>query len=181
MNSITTITKYPIRPFEKKDAIGVTDLHNRSYSRHAPYIHGEFEDIPYAADVYDQSNEAFVVKPGVKDRHIEIVACGGIKRISDEIAEIVRMRVDPVVQNMGFGSEMLEHLETIAVAQGYTHARVTTVVEWIRKNEDGTRTIVPEVRSADFYENHGYQPETSFTVIENGSTKLVLEKRLVDK
>ncbi|CAN5364395.1 helix-turn-helix domain-containing GNAT family N-acetyltransferase [soil metagenome] len=56
----------------------------------------------------------------------EVLACGGIQRISDEAAEIKRMWVAPAWRGYGLAGRMLRHLEGLAAAAGHTVVRLDT-------------------------------------------------------
>jgi GNAT superfamily N-acetyltransferase len=49
-----------------------------------------------------------------------LVACGGIRSVGGEVAEIKRMYVDPLVRRRGLARAMLAQLEAMARAAGYT-------------------------------------------------------------
>jgi GNAT superfamily N-acetyltransferase len=56
----------------------------------------------------------------------EAVAGGGVRRLSDDVAEIKRMYVRPQFRSRGVARELLAALEDAAVALGYTAARLDT-------------------------------------------------------
>lgn len=56
----------------------------------------------------------------------DVIACGAIQRISDDVAEIKRMWVDPTWRGYGLAGRMLRHLEELAATEGYTVIRLDT-------------------------------------------------------
>lgn len=56
----------------------------------------------------------------------EAVAGGGLRRLSDEVAEIKRMYVRPPARSRGVARELLAALEEAAVSLGYAAARLDT-------------------------------------------------------
>lgn len=62
--------------------------------------------------------------------HVEIgpaiVACGGVRRLDDEIAEIKRMYVAPIARRRGVASALLARLEDEARALGCRAVRLDT-------------------------------------------------------
>lgn len=55
-----------------------------------------------------------------------VVACGGVLRVADTIAEIKRMWVHPRTRGQGLGKRMLTELETLVVALGYSRVILDT-------------------------------------------------------
>ena len=58
-----------------------------------------------------------------------IVAMGGLMRLSDDRAEIRRMRIHPDVQRKGLGSQMLSALEQRAAELGFGTLTLETTVQ----------------------------------------------------
>jgi GNAT superfamily N-acetyltransferase len=56
----------------------------------------------------------------------EAVAGGGLRRLTDEVAEIKRMYVRPAARSRGVARALLAALEDEAVSLGYTAARLDT-------------------------------------------------------
>jgi GNAT superfamily N-acetyltransferase len=56
----------------------------------------------------------------------EVVAGGGVRRLSDGIAEIKRMYVAPTHRGRGLGRRLLEGLEAAAADLGYARVRLDT-------------------------------------------------------
>jgi ribosomal protein S18 acetylase RimI-like enzyme len=55
-----------------------------------------------------------------------VVAGGGVRRLSDGVAEIKRMWVAPELRGQGLGRRLLEGLEAAAVDLGYRRVRLDT-------------------------------------------------------
>jgi GNAT superfamily N-acetyltransferase len=56
----------------------------------------------------------------------EVVAGGGVRRLSDGVGEIKRMFVRPAARSRGMAAELLEALEGMATALGYRSVRLDT-------------------------------------------------------
>jgi GNAT superfamily N-acetyltransferase len=56
----------------------------------------------------------------------DAVAGGGLRRLTDEVAEIKRMYVRPAARSRGVARALLAALEDAAVSLGYTAARLDT-------------------------------------------------------
>ncbi len=71
---------------------------------------------------YHPPSGAFVVATSDGDP----VACGGIQRLGEQLAEIKRMWVSTAWRGAGLGSRMLAHLESQARGLGYVRVRLDT-------------------------------------------------------
>jgi GNAT superfamily N-acetyltransferase len=56
----------------------------------------------------------------------DAVACGAMRRLSDDTAELKRMWVSPDVRGRGVGRSLLEALEEVGRAMGYRRLRLDT-------------------------------------------------------
>lgn len=72
----------------------------------------------------------------------EIVAMGAIKKISDEVAEIKRMRVHPKYQRRGFGQQIYNELESRARNKGFKKLILDS--------------SVPQTAALSFYAKNGF-------------------------
>ncbi|MDE5446248.1 GNAT family N-acetyltransferase [Bradyrhizobium hipponense] len=129
-----------LRRFESGDSDGVWHLH-RTASQDVGVCgpEGAWEDdLRHIEEVYVGSGGDFVVA------HIgaRLGAMGGLKPVDDDVAELKRMRVDPVFQRRGLGRRVLRELESRAVALGF---------KWIVLD---TTTI--QVGAQRLYETAGY-------------------------
>ena len=99
----------------------------------------EEADLRTIEQIYFQSGGEFLVAllGGV------VIAMGGFQRLSNDLAELRRMRIRKDLQGQGYGGRLLQELERIAF-------------------QSGIRTISFETAKArpltlEFYHNHGYQ------------------------
>ncbi|MFC7442534.1 GNAT family N-acetyltransferase [Laceyella putida] len=106
-----------IRRYQPSDRSDVIALHYRSLpGTGANPGEGPWDDdLTKIEEVYLQSGGEFLV--GVLDE--QLIAMGAIKRKTDTLAEIKRMRVHPLHQRKGFGQQMLHALEQRALELGY--------------------------------------------------------------
>lgn len=111
-----------IRRFEKNDKDAVLDLHKRALEKHDKISAGTFNDFDDIESVYIEPGGDFVV--GTIDG--VIVAIGGLKKFSDKVGEIKRMRVEPVLHRRGFGQAILDRLEHRALELGFNCLELDT-------------------------------------------------------
>jgi ribosomal protein S18 acetylase RimI-like enzyme len=107
-----------IRRYEPADADTVLALHRDGLA-----LVGLFpgDGVYYEYDLY-QLEELYLRHGGeflLGERKGVRVAMGGLRRLDDERAEMVRLRVSPPVQRLGFGTAMVLALEERAVELGY--------------------------------------------------------------
>lgn len=106
-----------IRRYRPEDHDRLWAIHNRalqSVSAHAG--NGDWDDdLHHVSEVYLRNKGEFYVG----ELEGRIVAMGGLKRISDDTAEVKRMRVDPPHQGAGYGKTILRALELRARELGY--------------------------------------------------------------
>ncbi|MCK1341737.1 GNAT family N-acetyltransferase [Bradyrhizobium sp. 38] len=150
-----------LRRFESGDSDDAWHLH-RSASQDVGVCgpEGAWEDdLRNIGEVYIASGGDFVVA------HIgpRFAAMGGLKPFDDDIAELKRMRVDPVFQRRGFGRRVLRELESRAVALGF---------KWIMLD---TTTI--QVGAQRLYESAGYVRRREGML--HGYAVIFYEKRLI--
>lgn len=150
-----------LRRFESGDSDDVWHLH-RSSSQHVGVCgpEGAWEDdLRNIGEVYIASGGDFVVA------HIgpRLAAMGGLNPFDDNVAELKRMRVDPVFQRRGFGRRVLRELESRAVALGF---------KWIMLD---TTTI--QVGAQRLYESAGYVRRREGML--HGYAVIFYEKRLI--
>ncbi|MGY0571699.1 GNAT family N-acetyltransferase [Bradyrhizobium sp. RDM12] len=149
-----------LRRFESGDSDGVSYLH-RSASQDVGVCgpEGTWEDdLRNIEQVYIGSGGDFVVA------HIgpRLAAMGGLKPFDDDVAELKRMRVDPILQRRGLGRTVLRELESRAVALGF---------KWIMLD---TTTI--QIGAQRLYESAGYVRRREGML--HGYAVIFYEKRL---
>ncbi|MDD5191083.1 MAG: GNAT family N-acetyltransferase [Dehalococcoidales bacterium] len=91
-----------------------------------------------------------------------IVCMGALRKKSDSVGEIKRMRVHPDFQHQGYGQVILDKLENIAKEYGYTSLVLDTTTK--------------QIQAQNFYQKNGYH-ETNRTVYA-GLEIIFYEKRL---
>ena len=102
--------------------------------------HGEWdEDLKNIPAVYSKAGGAFFVA----EFEGEVVGMGTLKRVSDNTAEVKRMRVSPEHQGQGLGTRLLELVENKAKELGYK--------ELILDTSDRQKAAI------HIYKKHGYK------------------------
>ncbi|MFB6128750.1 MAG: GNAT family N-acetyltransferase [Halorhabdus sp.] len=115
------------------------------------------QDLRWIEEAYLRSDGEFLVA----ERDGRIVACGGLL-VDGEMAELVRIAVDPAHQRAGHGTAILDELEATAGERGCERITLTTA----RRQQAATR----------FYPGRGYELVGTRPV--NGYTLLDYEKSL---
>jgi GNAT superfamily N-acetyltransferase len=119
-------------------------------------------DLRAVEEVYLRSRGEFLL--GFIDERL--VAMGGFKRLSDDLAELRRMRIARELQGRGYGAELLRELELRAVQSGIR----TLCLDAARRRP----------LTLEFYRKHGYE-ETGrgfYGVVETVRFKKVLDERI---
>jgi ribosomal protein S18 acetylase RimI-like enzyme len=149
-----------IRQYQASDHDEVEKLHILGLQRAGAYLgNGPWDDdVHHIEEVYLNNRGEFLV--GVHEGRI--IAMGGFRKTSDELAEIKRMRVHPDFQGRGFGQIILDELETRARALGYTCLHLDT--------------SVVQVAARQLYLKNGFQ-ETGREV-HRGLECILFEKRI---
>lgn len=134
------MTKLVIRQYQPSDKEEVFNLHVRALKNENAYLYTgvwekDFKDIE---GIYLNNRGEFLV--GMKDNRI--VAMGGLRKTTEDIVELRRMRVDPAFQRMGFGQMILNVLEKKARELRYK------VIE--------LQTTIKQVSAQKFYIKNGY-------------------------
>lgn len=107
-----------IRDYKIEDHDEVQKLHEVALKATGAYVstgnwNDDFKDIE---GIYLKTGGEFVV--GIVD--CKIVAMGAFRKISEDVAEIKRMRVHPDFQRQGFGQKIYNELENRAKTKGFT-------------------------------------------------------------
>jgi GNAT superfamily N-acetyltransferase len=115
-----------IRPYKSEDHDAVWNLHNVALWKVGAHAgNGPWDDdLHKIEEVYLNNGGEFLV--GLLDGRI--VAMGAIKRLTDQKAEVKRMRVHPDYQRRGFGQQILTALEACALKLGYSTLTLDTAV-----------------------------------------------------
>lgn len=114
-------------------------------------LHKDLDDIENG---YIKNKGEFLV--GVIEN--QIIAMGALSRVSENIAELKRMRVDPDFQRNGFGQKMLVSLEKRAKELGYNTIQLDTTIKLIGAQKLYEKNGYIEVRR----ETMGWPEETIF-------------------
>ena len=110
------------------------------------------------------------LKAGAEDmvclilRDGQAVACGVLREVDEERAELTRLYVKPEFRRKGYARQLLDTLETQAMFQGF--GAVCVAVE---KNQKELQTLL---RSMEYQPEKGWKPELS------GVSFVVLGKQL---
>jgi len=116
-----------IRRYEPGDKRAVRRLHDDALNEVGAHLGaGPWDDdLDEIEGVYLESGGEFLV--GILEE--EVIAMGAIKRVSQDAAEVKRMRVRPCLQGRGYGQAMLDALHRRAAGLGYTTLRLDTTVQ----------------------------------------------------
>lgn len=116
-------------------------------------------DLVALEDVYLQSRGEFLL--GFLGQRL--VAMGGFKRLSDDLAELRRMRIARELQGRGYGTLMLRELERRAFQSGIR----TLCLETARRRP----------LTLEFYRKHGYREtgRSSYGAVETVRFKKTLD------
>ncbi len=150
-----------LRRYQQADHDAVWQLHVLGLQSVGAYAgHGQWDDdLHNIEQVYLNNRGTFLVS----EDEGRIVAMGALRYITNERAEIKRMRVHPDVRGRGFGQEMLQALETEAIALGYT----TLFLD--------TSTL--QIAAQHLYRKNGFR-ETGETKVMRGFTDIFFEKSI---
>ena len=118
--------KLKIRRYRKSDLNEVKNLHVLALKDADAYLgSGQWDDdINHIEEVYLKDGE-FIV--GLLNK--EVIAMGAIKKISNEIAEIKRMRTHPNFQRKDYGQLILNRLEKRAQVLGFKKLQLDTTIK----------------------------------------------------
>ena len=146
-----------IRQYQTIHKEAVWDLHNIALSQVGAHLGpGPWDDdFQNIEGVYLANNGEFLVG----EYEGQVVAMGAIKKSSNELAEIKRMRVHPSFQGRHFGTAILEALEGRAKELGYKVLHLDTTIK-----QDIAQIL---------YKNHGFRETT------RESDMIFMEKTLI--
>ncbi len=143
-----------IRQYQPADKKSVFELHVRALENEKARMYtGHWEeDFNNIEGIYLQNRGDFLVG----EISGKIVAMGGLRKMTNEIVEVRRMRVDPDFQRRGLGQEILDALELKAKELGYKIIQLNTSAK--------------QVPAQKFYLKNGYKEirrETEGWVVDN--------------
>jgi len=132
--------KLLIRKYQDSDKDEVFKLHVRALKNENAYMYTDkwekdFEDIE---GIYLNNKGAFLI--GTLDN--KIIAMGGLRKLTKDIVELRRMRVDPFYQRKGYGKMILDSLEKRAKKLEYKIIQLNTSLK--------------QVSAQKFYKKNGY-------------------------
>jgi GNAT superfamily N-acetyltransferase len=122
------VSQLRIRRYSPDDHVTVVALHQECLAQVGLWPgDGVYYDDDFARveEVYLRARGEFLVGE-VQD---EIAAMGGLRRVSDGIAEMVRLRVRPDQQGQGYGAALVTVLQERALELGYRVLRADTTVK----------------------------------------------------
>lgn len=149
-----------IRRYQLADQEAVWSLHNLALREAGAYAgNGPWDDdLRHVEAAYLSSGGEFLV--GTLEGRV--VAMGGLRRRSAEVAEVKRMRVHPGVQRRGYGRAVLAALERRARQLGYVRLVLDTTTR--------------QRAAIALYQGHGFVVTGRTTVA--GMATLLMAKRL---
>ena len=135
------MSEFLIRQYKPSDKEEVFRLHIETMKAAGAYAEtGNWdEDFDDIEGIYINNGGDFVV--GILDG--VIVASGALKKITEKVVELKRMRVSIPLQHHGYGRKILSYLEARAKILGYE----TIELDTLEKQTEARR----------FYENNGYK------------------------
>ena len=115
-----------IRRYEPEDREAVWRLHNEALDEVGAHLgNGPWDDDLHGIEAaYLEAGGEFLV--GILDGRV--VAMGALRRVSSEVAEVKRMRVEPALQGRGYGQALLDALHHRAAELGHSTLRLGTAV-----------------------------------------------------
>ena len=138
-----------IRRYEPADREAVWNLHSVTMKA----VDGSDADVSWATDLRDvdasflQTGGDFLL--GRLDG--QLVAMGGLRKVSEAAAEIGRMRVHPDFQRRGLGQTILQSLEASAHKLGFRQLLLETPVEQTSAQQLYMKHGFCEVRRGELY------------------------------
>lgn len=138
------MTKLVIRQYQPSDKEEVFQLHVRALKNEDAYMYTgvwekDFDDIE---GIYLENKGEFLV--GLINH--KIVAMGSLRKMTEDIVELRRMRVDPTFQRRGFGQMILDSLEKKAKELGYKIIEIQTTIKQVPAQKFYIKNGYTEVR-----------------------------------
>jgi len=149
------LDKMKIRQYKTSDKDDVIDLHKLALEKTGAWIEsGKWdEDLQNIEEVYLKNGEFLVLEDEGK-----IIAMGAIRKISDDVVELKRMRVHPKFQRKGIGQKMLISLENRARELGFKKIVLNTTEK--------------QKQAVALYLKNGYR-ETKKEILDSIKTRLI--------
>ncbi|GIP32775.1 GNAT family N-acetyltransferase [Paenibacillus sp. J2TS4] len=115
---------WEIRPYQPKDQEAVQRLHWAGLNQFNARLEGPDldQDLENIEKIYINNNGDFIV--GLMDNRV--VCMGALRKFTETVAEIKRIRVDQEFQRKGLGQKILSALEKSAKEKGYRKLRLDT-------------------------------------------------------
>ena len=149
-----------VRRYNKPDQETVRDLYIMGLKQNNAYIGGDWDnDLGNIEEVYLKNGDFIVGELNNK-----IVAMGAFKKISDNRAEIKRIRIHPDYQRKGFGQTILDELEKRASKLGYKILQLDTTDK--------------QIPAQKFFEKNDYVKTKTERLEKHGLDIIYYEKRL---
>lgn len=92
-----------------------------------------------------------------------VVAMGALKRLSDRVAEITRMRVHPRYWHLGYGEGILHSLEASATDRGYTEL-------WLD-------TLPIQIAAQNLYRKNGFKEFIRVHIVDYEASEAILFRK----
>ena len=99
-----------------------------------------------------------------RDEDGRAVGCGALRRLSDDVAEVKRLYVDPGHRGTGVATALLRALEARAAERGWTTLRLETGTE--------------QPEAIRFWQREGYRPIPLFGQYAGSTVSLCFERVL---
>lgn len=136
------MSKFTVRRYTATDNTIVWQLHRLGLAEIGikPRNKNPWEkDLDNIENVYLQDGDFLVGE--IKGK---VVAMGAFKKITDEIAEIKRIRVHPDFQRKGFGTAIIRELEGRAKKLDFKKMILNTNIKWIKAQNFYTKNSYKE-------------------------------------
>ena len=132
-----------IRKYKKSDLDKIKNLHILALKDTGAFVKsGSWDDdLNHIEEIYLKDGE-FIV--GLLNN--KIIAMGALKKISNEIAEIKRMRVHPDFQRKGFGQLMLGDLEEKAKKLCFRKMNLNTTIKQVAAQKLYEKNMYKEIK-----------------------------------
>ncbi|MGI5292740.1 GNAT family N-acetyltransferase [Nonomuraea polychroma] len=140
MRSDAALTIRGYRPADFDDVIQLNAYGLQAAGIDISSDYYEGSDLSNIDGTYSNAARGALLVGEIADR---IIAMGGIRQVSTETCELLRMRVHPDFQGRGYGTAILLHLEATAAHLGYRRVQLLTGEH--------------QHPAVDLYTNHGYQ------------------------